>query len=226
MIIAVISDIHSNLEALDRVLEKIDSDIILCCGDIVGYYTWPNECIEKIRQIKAISVTGNHDFACVTGDTGGFNLYAEKTIKWTVKIIKDENIEFLSMLKPKIKLEIEGTDIMLVHGSPRNPITEYVFPQTPDSTLKSFIKDENVDILIMGHTHVPFIKKFGNKLVLNPGSVGQPRDNDKKASFAILDVSKRNARICRVGYDIDKVVDGLKLKGLPLFLGKRLYIGI
>jgi putative phosphoesterase len=226
MILAVISDIHSNLEALIRVLENIDSNRILCCGDIVGYYTWPNECIETIKRLKAVSVIGNHDLACVTGDTSGFNLYAEKSIKWTRKVIKDKNLEFLNDLKDKTRIKIDDTDIMLVHGSPRNPVNEYIFPETPDSTLKLFIENEDVDILIMGHTHMPFVKKFGDKLVFNPGSVGQPRDGNNRASFAFLDISKRDAKIYRVKYDIDEVVTALGDENLPSFLGRRLYKGL
>ena len=226
MILAVISDMHSNLEALERVLEKIDSDRILCCGDIVGYYTQPNECIEKLRQLKTISVMGNHDLACVTGDTSGFNPYAEEAIKWTRNTIKDKNIGFLNNLKRKIRLKIDGVDIMVVHGSPRDPVNEYIFPHTSDYILKSFLKLENVDILIMGHTHMPFIKKFGDKLVFNPGSVGQPRDGNNKASFAFLDVPNKEVTIHRVEYDIDGVVTALGDEKLPSFLGKRLYKGL
>ncbi len=226
MILAIISDIHSNLIALERVLEKIDSEIILCCGDIVGYYTWPNECIEKIKQLRIQVVAGNHDHACVTGDTGGFNPYAEETIRWTRKAIQDKYIEFLSDLKRKIKLKINDTDILMVHGSPRNPLNEYIYPETPGSLLKSFIESENVDILIMGHTHMPFIRKFDNKLVFNPGSVGQPRDSNNKASFALLDVDNKEAKIYRVKYDIDEVATALGDKNLPSFLGRRLYKGL
>ena len=226
MILPVISDIHGNLSALERVLEKIDSDRILCCGDIVGYYTQPNECVEKLRHLKTISVTGNHDLACVTGDTCGFNPYAKEAMNWTRKVIKDRNIEFLRNLKRKIQIKIDSVNIMMVHGSPRDPLSEYIFPSTPDSTLKSFLESENVDILIMGHTHLPFIKKFGNKLVFNPGSIGQPRDGNNKASFALLDASKREAAIYRAKYDINKVVADLETEKLPSSLGKRLYKGI
>ena len=226
MILPVISDIHSNLDALERVLEKIDSDRILCCGDIVGYYTQPNECIEKLRQLKAISVTGNHDLASVTGDVSGFNPYAKEAMDWTRKVIKDKNIEFLRNLKRKIKIKIDNVNIMIVHGSPRDPLSEYIFPSSPDSTLKSFLQSENVDILIMGHTHIPFIKKFGNKLVFNPGSVGQPRDGDSRASFAFLDILANEVKIYRIKYDIDKVVTAIGDEKLPSFLGERLYNGI
>ena len=208
------------------VLENVDSDRIMCCGDIVGYYTQPNECIEKLRQLKAISVIGNHDLACVTGDTTGFNPYAKQTIAWTRKVIKDKNIEFLRNLKRKIQIKIDNLNIMMVHGSPRDPISEYIFPSTLDSTLKSFLESENVDILIMGHTHVPFIKKFGNKLVFNPGSVGQPRDGDSKASFAFLDVPAKEVKIYRIKYDIDKVAAAIGDEKLPSSLGERLYNGI
>ena len=226
MILPVISDIHSNLEALERVLEKIDSERILCCGDIVGYYTKPDECIEKINQLKTISVTGNHDLACVTGNANGFNPYAKEAIYWTRKVIKDRNVEFLRNLKHKIRLKIDNVNIMIVHGSPRDPINEYIFPYIPDSTLKSFLESENVDILIMGHTHVPFAKKFGDKLVFNPGSVGQPRDGNNKASFAFLDVPNKEVEIHRVEYNIDEVVTSLGDEKLSSFLGKRLYKGL
>ncbi len=138
MILSVISDIHSNFEALEMVLEKIGSDRIMCCGDIVGYYTQPNECIEKLKQQKAISVTGNHDLVCVTGDVNGFNPYAKEAMDWTKKVIKDSNVEFLRNLNCKIKIKINNVNIMMVHGSPRDPINEYIFPSTPDSTLKFF----------------------------------------------------------------------------------------
>lgn len=226
MILPVISDIHSNLDALEMVLEKIDSDRIMCCGDIVGYYTQPNECIEKLKGLKIISVTGNHDLACITGDTSGFNPYAKEAIDWTRKVIKDKNIEFLCNLKRKIRLKIDNVNIMVVHGSPRDPINEYIFPSTPDSTLKSFLESENVDILIMGHTHIPFIKKFEDKLIFNPGSVGQPRDGDNRASFAFLDVPTKEVKIYRIKYDIDKVVTAIGDEKLPSFLGERLYNGI
>lgn len=226
MILPVISDIHGNLSALERVLEKIDSDRILCCGDIVGYYTQPNECIGKLRQLKAISVTGNHDLACVTGDVHGFNPYAKESMDWTKKVIKDRNIEFLRNLKRKIQIKINDVNIMMVHGSPRDPISEYIFPSTSDSTLKSFLESENADILIMGHTHTPFIRKFGDKLVFNPGSIGQPRDGDSRASFACLDVPANEVKIYRIKYDIDKVVTAIGDEKLPSFLGERLYDGI
>jgi putative phosphoesterase len=139
---------------------------------------------------------------------------------------KSRNIEFLRNLKRKIRLKIDDVNIMMVHGSPRDPISEYIFPSTQDSTLKSFLESENVDILIMGHTHVPFIRKFGDKLVFNPGSVGQPRDGDNSASFAFLDVSNREIVIHRVKYNVDKVVTALENEKLPSFLGERLYNGI
>jgi predicted phosphodiesterase len=119
-----------------------------------------------------------------------------------------------------------NVNIMIVHGSPKDPINEYIFPYTLDSTLKSFLKSENAGILIMSHTHMPFIKKFGDKIVFNPGSVGQPRDGNNKASFAFLNVFNREAAICRAEYDIDKVVTAIGAEKLPFFPGERLYNGI
>ena len=105
MILPVIYDIHGNLDVLEMVLEMMDFDKIICCGDIVGYYTQPNGCIEKLMKLKTISVTGNHDLARVTGDINGFNPYAKEVMVWTTKIIKDKNVEFSRDLKPKIRIK-------------------------------------------------------------------------------------------------------------------------
>jgi Predicted phosphoesterase len=198
MILPVIYNIRGNLDVLEIVLETIDIDRIICCGDIVGYYTQLDECIEKLTNLKTISVAGNHDLARVTGDVNGFNPYAKEVMVWTTKIIKDKNVEFLRNLKSKIRIKIDNTNIVLVHGSPEDPISEYIFPYTPDSTLKSFLEPENADILIMGHTHMLLVRKFEDKLVFNHGSVGQPRDGDSRASFAFLDVFNMEAMIYRV----------------------------
>ncbi len=220
MEIAVISDIHGNLIAFKEVLKSIGNKKIFCCGDLVGYYPFANEVIEIVKKRKIISVLGNHDYAVVTGDTSWFNPIAAFAIEWTRKRIKKENLEFLRNLPLVYK-----NDFYMVHGSPRNKLEEYVFPDYSDELLKYFLKLANREILILGHTHVPFVKKFDSEIVFNPGSVGQPRDFDPRASYAILDIEKREVEIIRVDYDIDAVADAVEREGLPSRLGQRLYFG-
>jgi len=217
--IAVISDIHGNLIALNTVLEEIDNMKILCCGDLVGYNPWPNEVVEVVIDNKIISVMGNHDFATITGNTEDFNSIATGAIEWTREKIKKSNIKFLESLP----LNYKGENFLIVHGSPRDPLNEYVYLEHP--YIGSFLEGIRQDILILGHTHVPFVKKFSDKVIFNPGSVGQPRDGNPKASYAILDTEKKEVEIKRVSYNIKEVADKIIKENLPEELAMRLFYG-
>ena len=226
--IAVISDIHSNLDAFKVVLKEIRQlgiNDIYCCGDIVGYGAEPNECVELVRKNEIISVKGNHDISCVNlQDKELFNQFGRVAIEWSSKKLTEENKQFLFNLPKHLKLK----KIYLVHGSPINPIWEYVLPDASKSYLKRLIKEtkQDIDVLIMGHTHIPFIKEIKDKLIINPGAVGQPRDNNPKASFCILDAKTKKTEIKRVEYNIKKTAEKIKKAGLPEFLAERLFKGI
>ncbi len=223
--IAIIADIHSNLEALKTVLKeikKLDIKKIYCCGDIVGYGAEPNECVELISENKIISVKGNHDIGAVNlHDIELFNQWGRAAIKWSNKELSEENKRFLFKL-PEF-LQEEG--VYFVHGSPRNSLWEYVYPDYSVWDFREFFKKAGKDILVMGHTHIPFVRDFKGKLAVNPGSVGQPRDGNSKASFCILDTAKKKAEIKRVEYNIKKTADKIKKAGLPVFLAERLFKG-
>ena len=219
MKIAIISDIHGNLTALNTVLEEIGDMRILCCGDIVGYNPWPNEVIEIVINKKIASVMGNHDFATVIGNTSDFNPIAARAIEWTIEKIMEDNIEFLKSLP----LKYNDENFVIVHGSPRDQLNEYVYPEHP--YIESFLEDITQDILILGHTHIPFVKRFSDKVILNPGSVGQPRDGNPYASYAILDAEKKEVDIKRVKYDIEEVADRIIKECLPVELAMRLFHG-
>ncbi len=226
MKVAFISDIHGNWEALETVLKEIDKmkiQTVFCVGDIVGYNANPNECVEELRKRKIQSVMGNHDYAIANLNTTWFNTYAAQAIWWTVENLKNENSKFIKSLPEKIEMKLKDYKMLIVHGSPKNPIWEYIYPIDVDN---EFVKDLDYDIIVMGHTHVPFVKKIANKLVLNPGSVGQPRDSDPKASFAVLDADKFSAKIIRVDYDIETASKKIIKAGLPEFLAVRLHSGI
>lgn len=222
--IAIISDIHGNLPAFQSVLERIDElgiKTIYCAGDIVGYNPFPKECISLVRKRKILSCMGNHDYGVVSGDTPLFNPFAAEAVEWTRKKLNDDELEFL--LNLPIKLEPEK-NMLIVHGSPKNPLWEYVKPFAPKTYLSSLFDDKK--ILILGHTHIPMSKAFEGRLLLNPGGVGQPRDGDPRASFATLDTDRMKAKIIRVKYDIDTVAGKIKREGLPKFLGERLSMGV
>ncbi len=247
---AVISDIHSNLEALNAVLDHIDQqgvDKIICLGDILGYGPNPKECAQLVAERCEWSLMGNHDFGVIYEPTN-FNLAAEQAAYWSREQFDSETDretaarqwEFLSRLR--VRVVFDG--FLCVHGSPRRPINEYLFPE---DALNSPVKMQQIFELVdryclVGHTHVPGVftdepdfyppedldgvYKFreDEKAIINPGSVGQPRDLDPKASYAILDDDC--VRFHRLEYDVDSVVS--KIRSIPElldWLGERLYEG-
>ncbi|MFC1952606.1 metallophosphoesterase family protein [Chloroflexota bacterium] len=242
MRIGIISDIHSNLEALEVILRDIDLqkiDRVWCLGDIVGYGPDPNECIDLVRSNIDICVMGNHDQTMVgVLEHFDFNPDAEKAFLWTRTILTEDNKEYIKTLP--LKLEIG--DFTLVHGSPREPF-EYI--------TSSFEADEALQYLkslycLIGHSHVPMIITLGEKTkrrnnyltnlrkftltehatFINPGSVGQSRDGNPKASYMIYDSDLNQVTHRRVAYDVNRPRQKMKSVGLPEWLGDRLLIGL
>ena len=220
--LAVISDIHGNLPALKVVLEKIeDVDLILCAGDLVGYNPWPNEVIWEIRRRNIPCIRGNHDRAVILDDYTYFNPIAATAARWTRNQLSEENMRYLISLRDSMVVEHEGVKISVHHGAPFDE-DMYIFPEYATPNLLEY---DNPDLLILGHTHVPFVRIYEKGVILNPGSVGQPRDGDPRASYALVDLKKRKFEIKRVEYPIDEVYMKIKEVGLPEFLGERLYMG-
>jgi putative phosphoesterase len=227
--LAVMDDIHSNLAALEVVFERIEKagiTKIVCCGDIVGYGAEPNECCDFVRENKLPCAMGNHDYTAATlKETELFNPYAQRAIIWTSGKLTEENRKFLSKLPEKKEFGFNGKKVVLVHGSPENTRWDYVWPTTSESILKKFLEKTKADILVLGHTHMPFVRKIDNKLVLNPGAIGQPRDQNPCASFALINDALK-IKIMRVPYDVSRTAYGIINAGLPRFLAERLYGGI
>ena len=230
MRLVVLSDIHANLAALQRVLAKMPSyDELYCLGDLVGYGPNPNEVIEALRDLRpAVVLSGNHDHAVVTGDWSGFVDHAVKAIEWTRGRLSKNNVDYLQALKPSAKRRVQKIDIALFHGSPRDPLNEYIFPGTPSALLKQLLKLSGGTLLLQGHTHVPMSFRDDQSMLLNPGSVGQPRDGDSRASYMILEIEDRRIshKIRRVQYDVNKTAETILDHGLPGFLAERLYLGV
>ncbi len=217
MKLAIISDIHGNLPALQAVLRDIRGvDEILCAGDLVGYNPYPSEVIEIIRSNEIPCIMGNHDEAVVTGDTSWFNPIAAYAISWTRRILRGDELRFLSELPFSVKRDW----ISVFHGSPRSN-KEYVYEW---SFLEEIVKEVKERVIVLGHTHMPFIRKLDSKIVANAGSVGQPRDGDPRACYLII--SEESIEMRRVKYNIEEVYERIIEVGLPEFLAERLLRGV
>jgi len=240
----IISDIHSNLAAFEAVLADAGPfDKVWCLGDVVGYGPDPNECVERLRDLPHICVVGNHDWAALGKmDTEDFNPDAKRACLWTREQLSPSNLEYLETL-PKSLVE---EDFTLVHGSPRQPIWEYILnPAIAQANFEHF----DTRLCLVGHTHVPIIYRdnpnqagetmipsYGSplalgedRLIINPGSVGQPRDGDPRASYAILDSDRERSDLTleyrRIPYPIETTQARMVESGLPVRLIMRLAYG-
>lgn len=199
MKIGIISDIHGNFGALEAVWQKAKfCDKILSCGDLTGYYPDDNKVINFFRDKKIDSILGNHDIYLLKGKLPEKEKNSIKAIPFKLikKTITQKNLLYLKSLKKQKIIEINNLKIGLFHGSPSYP-EKYIYP---DGDFEEF-KNCKLDFVFLGHTHYPMIKKIGRMTIANPGSVGQPRDKDKRASFAILDTFSQKVEIKRVYYD-------------------------
>lgn len=228
MRLLIVADIHSNLTALERVLEAAGSwDLALCLGDIVGYGPDPGECVSKVKIEGLACIAGNHDAAVVSGETWGFNPYAAAAVHINRKLLGLEAIRWLRGLPERLDLQLEGLHVSLYHGSPRDPLNEYVFPHEAYAWADRLLEMAGADLLLLGHTHVPYLVEVDGRFVANPGSVGQPRDGDPRASYMLIDLEGDSISVThrRIRYDIDKVAERMRGLGLPKFLASRLYHG-
>lgn len=236
MAIAIISDIHSNLEALQAALDYIDNkniESIYCLGDIVGYGPNPNECIELIRERCRVVLMGNHDYAAVgLANIEYFNEYAKMSTYWTIERLTEENRSYLSNLP----FSHQTNDSFFVHSSPSNPSFWYYVLSVQDAQMEMQAFDQR--ICFIGHSHVPvvftdrnlyremsFIFEPNEKYIVNVGSIGQPRDGNSNLCFAVMDEQKNTVEFIRLTYDLQKTYSKIIKAGLPLFLAERILKG-
>jgi diadenosine tetraphosphatase ApaH/serine/threonine PP2A family protein phosphatase len=240
--VAVVSDIHANLHALEAVLESIDADPpdqLWFLGDLVGYGPKPNESIEIARERFGLSLMGNHDLGVLDRlNLDEFAPDAAASARWTQTVLLEENHAFIGGLEPMAK--VEGVE--LFHGSPRDPVWEYIL--TEDAALEAFAATE-APLVLVGHSHVALalalkrgeflsgglapdgfeVDLADGRLLLNPGSVGQPRDGDPRAAWLELDLPAGRAKFHRVDYDIARTQAEIRERGLPEALAERLSHG-
>ena len=240
MRIAVLSDIHANLPALDAVLAATGTvDAVWHLGDVVGYGPEPDAVVDRLRAIGATGVKGNHDAAAAGGsEIDWFNPDARRAMEWTRAAIGKGTAAWLSALPATA--QIDGTT--LVHGSPREPIWEYV---TSVPVARANLAALVTRIGLHGHTHLPVafveddgrlevvspsdgsvLELRGRRALINPGSVGQPRDGDPRSSFLVLDTEADTVTWGRTAYDIEAVQAAMRAAGLPASLAARLGVGL
>lgn len=220
MRVGLLSDIHGNFPALKAVLRDMPSvDTIVCAGDVVGYNPWPTECVERIREEASITVQGNHDRTVETPERYAANEMARAGLEYALNDLSAEQMSWLRDLPTESK--VGGGEFLLVHSHPENK-GEYIMPGQ-FSELRPYLDDYAG--VIMGHTHVQHSSTFDGGLIVNPGSVGQPRDDDPRAAYAVLDTDCDEVELRRVHYDIDRVYHEIIVKGLPEETGERLFNG-
>jgi predicted phosphodiesterase len=249
MRLALLSDIHGNLPALEAVLDEIDAaevEEVWCLGDLVGYGAQPNECTTLVRDRCAVSLVGNHDLAALDQiDISTFSPAAAAAVRWTRAEMTEATSEYLHGLEPAD----DTHEIALYHASPRDPVWEYVL--WPDQAAQC-IRAQARRVSFIGHSHVALFFALADerdgaaepldargaqaaagttldlgrgRWLVNPGSVGQPRDGDPRAAWLELDTNAWRATFHRVSYEIDRAADAIVAAELPEHLARRLYVG-
>lgn len=215
--ILFISDIHGNFDALKSITEEVSYEEAFCLGDLVDYGPEPSECIDWIRRNGVATVRGNHDNAvayevdCGCGYT--YKHLSIATREYTWASIGGEDISFLKGLPLFIEKEIDGIKLVLAHGSPKS-FFDYIYPDTPIDRIEELTAGISCDYLAVGHTHMPMQIASGGLKIINPGSVGQPRDGDIRASCLLLDTTTEEVKVIRVAYDVEAVRKKIR-KAMP-----------
>ena len=222
MKVGLISDIHANLPALDVVLDDMPAvDRIVCAGDVVGYNPWPAECVERVRDVAAATVRGNHDRTVETPGRYRANRMAEAGLEHAKASLSDDQRAWLDGL-PRAET-FAGDRYLLVHSHPAAEREDaYVYPEE-FATFDRYMDD--YDGIVLGHTHVQGAQSVAGGIVVNPGSVGQPRDGDPDAGYAVLDTQSGDVDLRRVAYDINRVSEAVADADLPERTAARLYDG-
>jgi len=237
----IVADIHANLAAFEAVLADMGPvDALWCLGDLVGYGPDPNECIELLRRHSHLCVVGNHDLAAIGRmDTSNFNPAAARAASWTSRVLTERSRDYLLALPERVVAE----PFTLVHGSPRMPAWEYITRQAEAAPNFGFFDTQGC---LVGHTHIPALwvldpagggvlgrvpepgysfQLDGQRIIANPGGVGQPRDGDPDAAYAVYNSDSRVLEWKRVPYPIEVTQQRMRERGLPERLIERLSYG-
>ncbi len=225
--LAYFSDIHGNDLALKEMLRDIDSigaDLAVCGGDLVGYGAHPNEVIQLLRERKLPVIMGNYDdgvgygrpeCGCAYQDSRLAEL-GRRSLLWSQREVTEENKAYLRGLPGRLELVSHGRKVLMVHGSPRR-INEYLFADRPEESLARLFEAERADVILCGHTHLPYVRKVGESMLINAGSVGKPKDCDPRAGYVLVAIAEEGvkAEIRRVAYDVEAAAKMIEATELP-----------
>ncbi len=234
--VAVITDIHGNLPALQAALartEELGIERVFCGGDLVGYGPHPNEVCRLIEQRDIPTIYGNYDYAIARNleDCGCAYVaphdreLGQRSVDWTLVRTSQDSKDFMRGLPFDLRFPVAGVDVHLVHGSPRK-VNEYLFEDKPARLYERLAASESDPVLEFGHTHKPWVRKYGGVLFVNCGSVGKPKDGDPRGAFAVLAPSAGSVTVSieRVAYDADTVAAEIREAGLPEEFADKLLV--
>jgi putative phosphoesterase len=236
MRIAVLSDIHANIHALEAVWNDLKTkkpDVVYCLGDLVGYGAFPNEVISFVQDHKIPTVMGNYDegvgfdlndCGCVYRDAELSRLGA-LSLAWSQERTHSDHKRYLQSLPIQIRIEDRHPHLLFVHASPRK-INEYLYEDRPQATFERIAKLAGCEVLFFGHTHLPYSKKVANTLFVNTGSVGKPKDGDPRAGYVLLTLKRKpKVEFRRVTYDVGAAAHAIRSSGLPSLFAELLETG-
>lgn len=217
MRVLAVSDLHANWPALEAVLAAEPHDRLIVCGDLVAFGPHPSEVVEFVRLNAAVAVRGNHDHALGHGvdarSSPAMRFPAEESAALHLTMLDPGQVSYLRRLPLKAWLKEEGFSFYAAHASPRNRLYAYTLtPEAPDRHVERQVSQVRADFILLGHTHLPMVRGVGFRLVVNPGSTGQPRDGDPRASYAVIEDG--TVKLKRVAYDVERTVRDLSR--LPL----------
>ena len=236
MRLAAFSDIHGNKHALDAVLADIARrapDRVVCLGDLVGYGAFPNEVIERLRAEGIPTIMGNYDdgvgfnkdeCGCAYTDPADIER-GDRSLRWTQRVVTAENKAWLRSLPRELRFEMEGRRLLCVHGSPRR-INEYLYEDRPERSLLRLFEGTEADVILCGHTHLPYHRQVGAVHLINTGTTGRPRYGDTRVCYAVVEVGDEiRAEFPRIGYDFEAAARGIEAADLPGKSAQTLRLG-
>ncbi len=226
MKILIVSDIHGNYHALDCVLKNVRHDKLICCGDIAVDYPFPEQCIDVLMDNCDHICFGNSDYI-IAHDQKASDYIGEryahlaedlnKVTELTRRLISQDSMAFLRELPQECRFELDDISFYMNHTGPNMPFNHYLDLNTPYPELAEYYQDIQAEIIFTGHTHIPYVKKIRDKVLINPGSVGEPRDGDPRASYATFDTSTGQIELGRLEYEISNTWQALKELGYPSY---------
>jgi predicted phosphodiesterase len=228
MKLAVVSDLHANVEALRAVVGETRGKVdgYLCLGDIVDYGAEPNECIELLAEQPLVAVVrGNHDAAVAGGDVSRFRTsHGRHSVLWTAARLTGASREFLARARDEYRSDELG--LAAFHGGPLDLQWQYLYPATAPEVLARSLAGVKQPVVFVGHSHLAFRFQHQGKTIVNPGSVGQPRNGNPTAQYAVWDSGTGEVELRQAAYEIGKAAEKIRQAGLDLFLARRLFLGI